>query len=105
MAETSQGRRSVPVDEYADHSGPPASGWAGWVVFAGVMLIMVACFQVVQGLVALFDDGFYAVRSNGLVINVNYNTWGWIHLHHRCDRGSSPGWACSPATCSPGGSG
>lgn len=80
MAETSQSRRSVPADEYADYSGPPATGWAGWVVFGGVMLVMVAGFQIVQGLVALFDDGFYAVRSDGLVVNVNYNTWGWIHL-------------------------
>jgi hypothetical protein len=79
MAETSQGRRAAPVEDY-DHSGPAATGWAGWVVFGGVMLIMVGLFQVVQGLVALFDDGFYAVRPNGLVVNVNYNTWGWIHL-------------------------
>ena len=79
MAETSQERRGAPVTEY-DRSGPPATGWAGWVVFGGVMLIMVGLFQVVQGLVALFDDGFYAVRPNGLVVNVNYNTWGWTHL-------------------------
>ena len=56
------------------------SGWAGWVVFGGVMLIMLGTFQVVEGLVALFDDGFYAVRSDGLVVNVDYNTWGWVHL-------------------------
>ena len=80
MAETSQGRRSAPVDEYGDRSGPPASGWAGWVAFAGVMLVMAASFQFVQGLVALLNNGFYAVRSDGLVVNVNYNTWGWIHI-------------------------
>ena len=34
----------------------------------------------VERLVALFDDGFYAVRSDGLVVNVDYNTWGWVHL-------------------------
>src|SRR4051812_5829928 len=79
MAESSQTRGAAPVEDY-DHSGPAATGWAGWVVFGGVMLIMVGLFQVVQGLVALFDDGFYAVRPNGLVVNVNYNTWGWIHL-------------------------
>jgi len=77
MAETQQGRLAA---EYDDRSGPPATGWAGWVVFGGVMLIMVGLFQVVQGLVALFDDGFYLVRTDGLVVNVNYNTWGWIHL-------------------------
>jgi len=61
-------------------SGPDVTGWVGWLVFAGVMAVMVGAFQVVQGLVALFDDGFYAVRSNGLVVHVNYNAWGWTHL-------------------------
>jgi hypothetical protein len=60
-----------------DEDAPTA--WAGWVVFGGVMLIMLGSFQIIEGLVALFDDGFYLVRSNGLVVDVNYNTWGWIH--------------------------
>src|SRR5690242_20093274 len=80
MAETSQDRRGVQYSDYEDHSGPPATGWAGWVVFGGVMLIMVGLFQAIQGLVALFDDGFYLVRASGLVVDVNYNTWGWTHL-------------------------
>jgi hypothetical protein len=63
---------------YARYDEPTA--WAGWVVFGGAMLIMMGVFQVIQGLVALFDDGFYAVSSNGLVVDVDYNTWGWIHL-------------------------
>ena len=37
-------------------------------------------FQVIEGLVAVFDDGFYLVRQSGLVVNVNYNTWGWAHV-------------------------
>jgi hypothetical protein len=59
--------------------GDAPTGWTGWVVFGGVMLIMLGAFQIIQGLVALFDDGFYLVASNGLVVNVNYNTWGWVH--------------------------
>ena len=55
------------------------TAWAGWVIFAGVMMIMLGSFQIIEGLVALFDDGFYAVGSNGLVVNVDYNTWGWAH--------------------------
>ena len=63
---------------YARYDEPTA--WAGWVVFGGVMLIMMGAFQITQGLVALFDDGFYAVSSNGLVVDIDYNTWGWIHI-------------------------
>ena len=59
--------------------GDEPTAWAGWVIFAGVMMIMLGSFQIIEGLVALFDDGFYAVASNGLVVNVDYNTWGWAH--------------------------
>src|SRR3954467_15050693 len=75
MTETSN-RRSAATEER--NAGPTA--WAGWVVFGGVMLIMLGAFQLIEGLVALFDDGFFLVRPNGLVGDVNYNTWGWIPL-------------------------
>jgi hypothetical protein len=58
----------------------PQSAWAGWVAFAGVMLVMLGVFQIIQALVALFDDGFYAVTSAGLLVDVDYNTWGWVHM-------------------------
>ena len=50
------------------------------MVFGGVMLMMLGAFQIIEGLVALFKDGFYLVRPSGLVVNVNYNTWGWVHM-------------------------
>ncbi|MFC4694224.1 MULTISPECIES: DUF7144 family membrane protein [Geodermatophilus] len=58
----------------------PPSGWAGWVVFAGVMLVMLGTFQVIQGLIAVFDDGFYLVTQSGLAVNVDYDVWGWTHM-------------------------
>jgi hypothetical protein len=30
--------------------------------------------------VALFDDGFYLVTAGNLVVDVNYNVWGTVHL-------------------------
>ena len=56
------------------------TGWVGWVAFAGIMLIMLGIFQAIEGFVAIFDDGYYLVRPNGLVVNVDYTEWGWIHL-------------------------
>ena len=52
----------------------------GWVTFAGIMLIMLGIFQAIEGFVAIFDDGYYLVRPDGLVVNVDYTAWGWIHL-------------------------
>ena len=76
MTDTSHRGRSDVDARYDDEP----TGWTGWVVFAGVMMIMLGAFQAVEGLVALFDDGFYLVRPDGLVVDVDYNTWGWVHL-------------------------
>ena len=59
---------------------PEPTGWTGWVVFGAMMMILLGSFQAIAGLVALFDDGYYLVSPNGLVVNVDYTTWGWVHL-------------------------
>ena len=76
MTDTSHGRSAGTTESPYDDA---PTAWAGWVAFSGVMLIMLGAFQIIEGLVALFDDGFYLVRSNGLVVDVDYNTWGWVH--------------------------
>ena len=46
-------------------SGPALSGWAvGGITFAVVMMIMIGVFQVIAGLVAIFNDDFYVVTQN-----------------------------------------
>jgi hypothetical protein len=61
-------------------AAPSPTAWAGWVVFAACVMFLVATFQVVEGLVAIFDKGYYQVTSNGLVVHVSYTSWGWVHL-------------------------
>lgn len=56
------------------------TGWTGWIVFAGMMMIMLGSFQAIEGLVALFQDSYYLVRPAGLVVAVDYTAWGWTHL-------------------------
>ena len=56
------------------------SSWAvGWAGFAGVMLVMIGIFDVIQGLVALFNDEFFVV-TEGWVFEFDITTWGWIQL-------------------------
>lgn len=62
------------------YNEPEVTGWTGWIAFASFMMFLVGSFQAIQGLVALFDDEFYAVAPSGLVINVDYTAWGWTHL-------------------------
>jgi hypothetical protein len=59
---------------------PETTGWAGWVVFAGTLMIMLGMFHAIQGLVALFDDEYFLVGSSGLTLQLDYSTWGWVHL-------------------------
>jgi hypothetical protein len=66
------GRSPIPA-------GPPTA-WAGWVTFGGVMLIMIGLFQIVQGIVAIFEDEYFLVTRTGLVVSMDYTTWGWTHL-------------------------
>ena len=56
------------------------SGWAvSGIVFAASMLTLVGSFQVIAGLVAIFDDEFYVVARN-YTFNLDTSAWGWIHL-------------------------
>ncbi|HEY7668025.1 MAG TPA: hypothetical protein VIE12_07865 [Actinomycetota bacterium] len=56
-----------------------SSGWAGWVVFAGVMMIVMGIWQVFVALAALFRDSFFVATPNYL-FEFDVTTWGWIHL-------------------------
>jgi hypothetical protein len=59
---------------------PQVSGWAvGGLVFAATMMLMIATFQAVAGLVAIIDDGFYVVTRN-YTFDLDVSAWGWIHL-------------------------
>ena len=59
---------------------PPPSGWAtGFIMFAGVMMIMAGSFQAFSGLVAIFENEFYVTTPNYL-LQLDATSWGWIHL-------------------------
>ena len=80
MTDLGSSRPEADTSDVAYGSRPDPTAWTGWVVFASFMMIMVGSFQAVEGLVALFDDGFYQVTESGLVVNVDYTVWGWTHL-------------------------
>ena len=56
------------------------TGWVGWVAFAGIMLVLVGCFHIVEGLVGLFRDQVFLVGTRGLVVSMDYTVWGWTHI-------------------------
>jgi hypothetical protein len=57
-----------------------ASGWAvGFILFAGIMMVLSGAFQAFAGLVALFENEFYVTTRN-YIFQFDATTWGWIHL-------------------------
>ena len=83
MSDT-QAERTPGTDRPAGYRGTRAasrpSGWVGWVVFAGVVMITLGAFHIIDGMVALFKKGFS--RSTAVIwsLHVNYSAWGWAHL-------------------------
>ena len=66
MSDTRSSRSDVTT------SGSEPTGWVGWIAFACSIMVVLGIFQVIEGFVAIFDDGYYLVRPNGLVVNVDY---------------------------------
>jgi hypothetical protein len=80
MTDIGSSRPAVDTTRPAYGPRPQLTGWTGWVMFASFMMILTGSFQLVEGFVAIFDKGFYAVGKSGQVISVNYNVWGWFHV-------------------------
>jgi hypothetical protein len=52
---------------------------AGWIGFAGIMLLIVGSIDFFQGLIALFEDEYFVVTRSGFLV-VDLTAWGWIML-------------------------
>lgn len=61
------------------HDSQGMSGWAGWVYFAGIMMMLAGIFQFIAGLVAIYRNEVYVVGANNLLV-FDYSQWGWLHL-------------------------
>jgi len=61
------------------HRADPAPWMKGMTTFAGVMLIIAGAFNVIQGLVALFQNEVY-VAGRQYVFAFDLPAWGWTHL-------------------------
>ena len=52
---------------------------AGWIGFAGMVLLIIGFIDIFQGLIALFEDEYFVVTSAGFLA-VDLTTWGWVLL-------------------------
>ena len=53
--------------------------WTGWIVFAGVMLIISGVLNAFYGLIAILNDD-WVVWTNRASLYLDLSKWGWVHL-------------------------
>jgi hypothetical protein len=58
---------------------PSSDFWAGWVVFAGLMMIIMGVLEALEGLIAIIRDDYYVLTPQQIVV-FDMTTWGWIAL-------------------------
>jgi len=56
-----------------------STAWAGWVLFAAVLLGLSGAFNIIQGLAAIFNDEVFVVREKQ-VLAFDFTAWGVIML-------------------------
>jgi hypothetical protein len=49
---------------------------AGWIGFAGMLMLIIGAIDVTQGLIALFEDEYFVVTQSGFLA-VDITAWGW----------------------------
>jgi len=53
--------------------------WAGWVGFAGWLMVLVGSLDFFQGLIAVIRKQYYVLTPNQIIV-FDIKTWGWITL-------------------------
>ena len=68
------------ASQHRSYDETTGGAWAfGIVTFAGVMLVTVATFQILEGIAAIAKDEVFVLGSD-YVYKFDVTTWGWIHV-------------------------
>ena len=52
---------------------------AGWVGFAGILMLIVGSIDFFQGIIALFEDEYFVVTRSGFLV-FDLTGWGWFMI-------------------------
>jgi hypothetical protein len=67
----------MATSSYDRPGGGEPSG-AGWVVFAGIMLLIVGVLNVIYGIAAVDNSKFFVHETQYILSGLN--TWGWVTI-------------------------
>ena len=72
MREAPRGTSSATAQGAYDEPG------GGWILFAGIMLMLVGILNVIYGIAAIDDSSFFVHNTKYILSDLN--TWGWVTL-------------------------
>jgi hypothetical protein len=59
---------------------PSNNAWAGWIGFAGLLMIVMGAIDFFEGLIAIIRGGYFASAGAEGIIIFDSKTWGWLTL-------------------------
>ena len=68
-----------PLIDSKEGSVASKAAWAGWVAFAGLLLMILGGLDFFQGLIAVIRDQYYVLGDNGALV-FDVSQWGWIMM-------------------------
>jgi len=72
--ETAGGDEQLSASSYDQRTG-----WTGWILFAGVMMIIGGSLNLLYGIVAAVNDE-WVVFTNRADVYLDVSQWGWVHI-------------------------
>jgi hypothetical protein len=74
------GTRTDPTTQRAEAAvRQEPTGWVGWIMFAGIMLVIAGALHAIWGLVAVLNDT-WVVWGNQENLVLDFTAWGWLHM-------------------------
>lgn len=55
------------------------TAWAGWIAFAGIILVVVGSIDAIQGFFGILEDDYVVGTPKGFAI-IDITAWGWLNL-------------------------
>ena len=52
---------------------------AGWIGFAGILMLIIGAIDFFQGLIALLEDNYFVPTASGFLV-FDVTGWGWVML-------------------------
>jgi hypothetical protein len=72
-------RTEIPVETERRFTTEYQDEGLGWILFAGIMFVLAAGLNIIWGIAAVAESGFFVAGADFILIST-LATWGWIAI-------------------------